>query len=237
MEIKEQLIPIGTKRRSGTKINKVVFFVDHDTGNANSTAQNNVDYYIRSANEMSASAHAFIDDKSVIICVPCLGVLEKAWHVQYEKSNDNKLFGYDSNDAAVGMELCYFPDDKNRTLKAYNNYIEFAAYLANFHNVDPSKRAGHFELDPERRTDPNNALKYIGKTYADMKKDIVSKFTELYVKKEGSKLDEKEQVVADWAKAPQQWVKDNEISDGTRPKDMVTREELWTMLYRAKEVK
>lgn len=45
------------------------------------------------------------------------------------------------------------------------------------------------------------------------------------------------QKVAEWAEDAQEWVKDNEISDGSRRKDPVTREELWTMLYRAKEVK
>lgn len=180
MNIKTQLIPIGTKRRSGTKIAKVVFFVDHDTGNPDSTAQNNVTYFTNSANEMSASAHMFIDDKEAIMCIPCLDNTEKAWHVLYEKRKDNQLYGDDSNDIAVGLELCYFPNDKARTLKAYNNYIEIAAYLAKFHNVDPDKRSGHFELDPERKTDPNNALKYLGKTYADMKKDILSKYNEMY---------------------------------------------------------
>lgn len=34
--------------------------------------------------------------------------------------------------------------------------------------------------------------------------------------------------------AARDWVIEQGISDGTRPKDMVTREELWTMLYRAK---
>lgn len=237
MEIKTQLIPLGMKRRSGKKIKKVEFFVDHDTGNANSTAQNNVDYYIRSANEMSASAHAFVDDKGVIVCVPCLNDAEKAWHVQYDKPNDNKLFGYNSNDVAIGMELCYFPDNKVRTLKAYENYIEFAALLAGYHKVDPSKRAGHFELDPQRRTDPNNALKYIGKTYTDMKSDIITKYNEIYLKKENPKMELKEQTVSPWALDAQAWVKEMKISDGERPKDHVTREELWTMIFRATMLK
>lgn len=40
------------------------------------------------------------------------------------------------------------------------------------------------------------------------------------------------QEVSDWAKEAWKWAKENGISDGTRPKDTVTREELWTMLYR-----
>ncbi|WP_413467483.1 hypothetical protein [Metabacillus niabensis] len=34
---------------------------------------------------------------------------EKAWHVQYNKPYDNRLFGDDANDCdcAIGVELCY----------------------------------------------------------------------------------------------------------------------------------
>ncbi|MTI47868.1 MAG: S8/S53 family peptidase [Firmicutes bacterium] len=44
--------------------------------------------------------------------------------------------------------------------------------------------------------------------------------------------DTKNNEVSEWAKEAQAWVKENEISDGTRPKDPITREEIWTMLHR-----
>lgn len=37
---------------------------------------------------------------------------------------------------------------------------------------------------------------------------------------------------SDWAKDAQSWVIENDISDGVRPKDTATREEIWTMIYR-----
>lgn len=178
--VREQLIPIKSKRRSGQRIKKVKFFVDHDTGNPGSTAQNNVDYYIRSCNDMSASAHAFIDDKEVIICIPCYSdTMEKAWHVMYDKPKDNQVYGIDSNDGAIGIELCYFPGDKARSQKSYQNYIEFAAMLCQEHKVSPVMRSSHKELDPQRRNDPDNALKLIGKTYQDMKNDIAATYNTL----------------------------------------------------------
>ncbi|MGI5892004.1 MAG: hypothetical protein ACOX7H_04615 [Bacillota bacterium] len=42
----------------------------------------------------------------------------------------------------------------------------------------------------------------------------------------------KEQEVSSWAKEAQDWVKKNGISDGSNPKKIVTREEVWAMLYR-----
>ena len=48
----------------------VRFIVAHDTGNPGSTAAANVKYYERSRNEMSASAHIFVDDKEIVECIP-----------------------------------------------------------------------------------------------------------------------------------------------------------------------
>ena len=38
--------------------------------------------------------------------------------------------------------------------------------------------------------------------------------------------------VSVWAREAQEWAMEKGITDGTRPKDPVTREEVWTMLYR-----
>ena len=38
--------------------------------------------------------------------------------------------------------------------------------------------------------------------------------------------------ISDWAVDAQKWVMENGFSDGTRPKDTVTREELWTIMHR-----
>lgn len=38
--------------------------------------------------------------------------------------------------------------------------------------------------------------------------------------------------ISSWAREAATWVKEKGISDGTRPKDVITREEVWTMLYR-----
>lgn len=42
--------------------------------------------------------------------------------------------------------------------------------------------------------------------------------------------------LSEWAKDGYEFVTDNNISDGLRPKDLVTREEMWTMLERFKKM-
>lgn len=171
---KEDFIEPKTKRRSGRKILGVKFIVAHDTGNPNSTAQGNVDYYKTSAKEMSASAHVFIDDKGVIKCIP---LDERAWHVLYDVKTDNAMFGHDANDYAIGVELCYFPKDSVRTLKGYNCYVKYLANLCKMFNLIPAIHiVGHFQLDPKRKTDPMNAFKIIKKTWGNFIDDVTKEF-------------------------------------------------------------
>lgn len=170
MKIIQKYIPVGTKRRSGNYIKGVAFIVAHDTGNPESTALGNVNYYIKSANEESASAHAFVDDIQVVECLPHT---EKAWHVRYNVPKDNEIFGMDANDWALGIELCYFPSDLERTKKAYENYVQYIASLVTKNHIDAKTHiVGHYLLDPSRRTDPLNAFQYLGKDWADFENDI-----------------------------------------------------------------
>lgn len=170
MQYKKEHLPIG-KRRSGAKLLKVGFVVGHDTGNKNSTARNNADYYRRTYNEFSQSAHVFVDDEEAIELVP---LNEKAWHVIYDVTSDNKQYGDDANDIALGIELCYF-DDKERTLNAYRNYVDIIAGWMKTYNLEIDDFTGHFKLDPNRRTDPVNALKTIGKEWDDLVNDLKAK--------------------------------------------------------------
>lgn len=59
-----------------------------------------------------------------------------------------------------------------------------------------------------------------------------------YFRKEVEKIaDTKNQTVSDWAKEGWNWAKENGITDGNRPKDNMTREEMVTMLYRYDKMK
>lgn len=201
---KNDFLPVKTKRRSGIKNLGVKFVVLHDTGNPNSTAQGNVNYYKNSANTMEASAHVFIDDKDIIVCVP---LNEKAWHVLYNTTTDNKMFGADANDKAIGVELCFFPNDKAKTLEAYRRYVWYNAWLAYNFKLNPKNCfAGHHILDPNRKVDPMTALKIIGKTYQDLLNDIVKEYDEC-TKVETAKPVEK----------PKEEVKMSEIFNPTSP--------------------
>lgn len=177
--IEKQYLTPNTKRRSGIEMEHVGFIVAHDTGNDGSTARGNVDYYENSRNEKSASAHTFIDDTHIIECIPATtGKPEKAWHVLYDKPLDNKLFGDDANDIAIGVELCYGGKINNK--EAYKRYVWYMAYLCYKFQLNPRKHiVGHCDLDPERKLDPTkNAFKKIGITWAQFINDVVAEYND-----------------------------------------------------------
>ena len=160
----------------------IKFLVAHDTGNPGSTASGNVNWYENSRNQVSASAHVFVDDRQILECIPAFTSTppEKAWHVRYAIPTDDQLFGYDANDAAIGVEYCYggrIDDDE-----AYRKYVWVLAYACHRFKLDPSKSiVGHFFLDPRRRTDPVTGLAHSRRTYDQLLKDVVSEFEECTV--------------------------------------------------------
>lgn len=177
-DIVPKYLTAGSKRRSGIKAGTIKFIVAHDTGNPGSTAQNNVTYYERSRDELSASAHLFVDHKEILECIPALtGTPEKAWHVMESKPKDNELFGCDSNNNAIGVELCYGGGVDTKT--AYAKYIWTMAYICYKFNINPLTHiTGHYILDPERRSDPMTAFKTIGKTFDQFLKDVKAELDE-----------------------------------------------------------
>lgn len=201
-KMKYKIIPdyieAPSKRRPGIPINKVLFVVVHDTGNPGSTARNNVTYYKRTKDKESISAHIFVDDKEIIECIPALTTdkPEKAWHVIYNVTTDNKMFGDDANDAAIGIEYCY---GKNiNAEEAYKRYVWVTAYTCFKYGLNPAKNVvGHFILDPARKTDPKNGLKACGKTYDQFLKDVIKEYEECIIDKE---KEGKEEVLLDWQK-------------------------------------
>lgn len=152
--------------RSGQKMDKVRFIVSHSTGNPGSTAYGNRNYFDRS--QPSSSAHTFIDDQYILEIIP---LSEKAWHVQYNKTADNRLFGDDANDAAIGVELCYGGRISFR--QAYDRYVWYHAYLCDAFSLNPTEDiVAHTTLDPSRRSDPLDVFRQNGLTWSVFIDDV-----------------------------------------------------------------
>lgn len=161
-------LPIGT-RRTGQRLDSGVpkFAVFHDTGNRDTSAQQNVNYYKNTYNidwSATASAHLFVDDTECIICIP---VTEKAWHVLYNTPTDNAWYGDDANDIAFGIEVSYY-SDRERSRKSLDNACRIMAALCNSWNINPkTQMPGHQDIQADK-IDPGNLLEACGYTRRDM---------------------------------------------------------------------
>lgn len=171
-------------RRPGTFLEVVVFVVAHDTGNKNSTAYGNIDYYAGSLQaDPTASAQTFIDHLRIVECIPATvntiagKKVERAYHVRKNVTTDNAKYGANANDSAIGVELCFF-DDPAKNAEAYARYVWYLAYLCYLYGLNPLKDiVGHDVLDPGRKIDPTNGLRVMGKTFADLIRDVAAQYT------------------------------------------------------------
>ncbi|MDP5276359.1 peptidoglycan recognition protein family protein [Chengkuizengella axinellae] len=112
-------------------------------------------------------------------CIPLLTETpEKAWHVQYQKTMGNKLFGDDANDITAGVELCFSHlRGSINNEESYKRYVWVLAYICFKFELDPVKAIiGHHILDPQRKTDPQNALSKMGKSYDQLLQDVVKEY-------------------------------------------------------------
>ena len=193
--------------------------VVHETDNPGGTAEAHYRYF--NSADRQASAHAFIDWDIILQTIPWD---EQAWHA-----------GAYANTRFIGIELCR--PSKHDDIKfgaVWEKGIWLFAHLyvneLNIKEITKDNLLSHDEIrirfGGTTHTDPTGYFKEYGKTVIDFRKDVQNKVNELLNKENDSDK------ISDWAKEAWYWVKEKAISDGTRPKDFVTREEIWTMLYR-----
>lgn len=161
----------GTRLKTGSP----AFFVAHDTGNPGADAEAHYKYF-NSQTDRDASAQVFIDDERILEIIPT-GTgpepAEKALHVRYNVTTDNERFGYDANDTAIGVELCY--GGKITFSEAYKRFVWYLAYCCDKWGKNPSTHiASHKQLDPGRKGDCEQALKAGGKTLKDLINDVAA---------------------------------------------------------------
>lgn len=190
-----------------TRLHKVgTFFPDtytiHETQNFKATAQNERDNLQN--NDGTASFHSVVDHTQVIRCVP---FTTGAYHAGTAAGNTGSL----------SLEICSSSLDKHFT-QTWNNAVEVVAYdLKNLGwGVDRLRQHYHWSGKDCPKLIRSKGL------WDKFKKDVHERMNEMENEKK-QKTDFKE---------AQDWVKKKSISDGTNPKEPVTREQVWAMLYR-----
>lgn len=182
--------------------NDIKYIVIHDTGNNTDSAEANANYF--GSADRQASAHYFVDNDSIVQVVEDVN---SAWHCgdgagKYGITNRNSL----------GVEMCRVNNDI--TPETESNTVDLVKYLMKKYNVSINNVVRHY--DASRKNCPAAFSNNNWERWTAFKTKLV--------------LDESINVSA-WAKEGYKFVTENKISDGKRPKDNVTREEMWTMLH------
>lgn len=187
------------------------FIVVHNTAN-DASARNEIAYMISNNNKVSF--HYAIDDKEIVQGIP---ENRNAWHAG--DGGNGK-----GNRKGLSVEICYSKSGGQRFLNAEKLAAKFIASKLKEKNWGIDKVKKHQDFSG----------KYCPHRTLDLGWDRFLKMvqTELNNLKGGSNMNNDKNIPSNWAKEAWEWAIKNSITDGTRPKDNVTREELVTMLYR-----
>jgi hypothetical protein len=93
-------------------------------------------------------------------------------------TQDNQLFGFNANDAAIGVEYCF--GGSIHADAAYDKYVWVLARDCYEFQLDPHTAiVEHFFLDSTRRTDPVAGLAHSRRTYEQLLRDVASDYARM----------------------------------------------------------
>jgi N-acetylmuramoyl-L-alanine amidase len=212
MNIIQDFIPVGRKNRSGIKLTGPKYITIHDTANPAKGANALMHArYLKGddAANRPASWHFTVDDQRVVQHMP---LDEVAWHA----GDGSKGPG---NTSSIAIEICENADGDRA--KAEANAAELVAQLLRQFRLTLDAVVQHNRWtgkDCPRiiRNRPGGWEAFLAAVREHLSPPVPP-------------ADE----VSAWAREAREWAVSLRITDGTRPKDPVTREEVWAMLWRA----
>lgn len=224
--------PIKNQKQIGKRrqLSDIKYLVIHDTGNTSKSADAMAHYrYLQNATRYG-SAHYYVDDKKII---QTIGDSLVAWSIgdTWGYSNNPNRIKDAFNHNSISIELCINSDiDK---VKAYKNLVELTKNLMKKFNISPDRVIRHFDATGKNcpgswsgdnwgkwwqfKEDIKKPIEWI----IDLSKDSVFGNTEVKEKVANAMQDEFKKAI------------ELGITDGSRPKDPATREEVACMVFRS----
>lgn len=210
MKIIQNLVSPSKYNIKCTYTMNVEFIVVHNTAN-DASARNEIAYMISNNNQVSF--HYAIDDKEIVQGIP---------------ENRNAFHAGDGvngpgNRKGLSIEICHSKSGGEKFDKAEQLAAKFIAYKLKEYGWDISKVKKH--QDFSGKYCPHRTLDMGWQRFLDMVQNELNKL------KGAEKVADKN-TPSKWAEEAWEWAKKKGITDGSRPKDNITREEIVTMLYR-----
>lgn len=189
--------------------------VVHNTAN-DATASNEVAYMTTNNNQVSF--HYAIDDKEIIQAIP---ENRNAWHAG--DGGNGK-----GNRKGIGIEICYSKSGGPKFIEAEKLAAKFIAFKLKEKGWGIERVTKH--QDYAQKYCPHRTLDMGWQRFLDMIKSEMNGPAKPTSSKYPSDLSE-------WAQGGYDFVTENKLSDGQRPKAPVTREELWVIIERLNSIK
>jgi len=213
MEIIQNLVSLSKYNIKCPYPMEAQFIVVHNTAN-DASAMSEVTYMI--GNNNPVSFHYAVDDKQIVQGIP---EDRNAWHAGDGGSGKGNRYG-------LSIEICYSKSGGSRFIEAEKLAAKFIAYKLKEKDwgIDRVKKHQDFsgKYCPHRTLDMG-WQRFLNMVQAEL--NALKGVDKVTNKKEDN-------TPSTWAKEAWDWAKKNGITDGTRPRDNATREEIVTMLYR-----
>ena len=206
--------------RKGMKIEWIVI---HDTANRGKGANAFNHYKYFGGGNRKASAHYFVDDKEV---VQIIDDSKKAWHCADNQGYGRALNGC-MNANSIGVELCINQDGDYQ--KAKENMIELVKMLMKKYKIGVDRVCRHYDVS--RKKCPSTFSEEDWKEFKKKIAEPIKVKIDVEGEKKRLKVEEKNEP-SGWAKSDWDWAKSFGLTDGTRPKDAVTRQEVIAFIKR-----
>lgn len=221
--------PISNQKQIGKrrKLSDIKYLVIHDTGNTSIGADAMAHYkYLQTATRYG-SAHYYLDDKEII---QTIGDSLVAWSIgdKWGYANNPQRIKDALNSNSLSIELC-INSDINKD-KAYKNLVELTKNLMKKFNISPNRVIRHF--DATGKICPGSWNKNNWAKWWQFKEDISKPIEWKIDLSKDSVFGNSKEKVGD--KMQDEFKKAIElgITDGSRPKDPATREEVAMMVLR-----
>lgn len=153
-------------------------------------------------NKGEPSFHSVVDHKQVVRCIP---FNVGAWHARDGNGEGNML--------GISLEICS-SSLSTHTDETWENVIEVISNDLKLLGMNTNNLKQHHDFSDK------NCPKYIrdNKLWEKLIKDVKNKMDETHVKTD--------------FEVAREWIIREKISDGSNPKEPLTREQLWATLYR-----
>lgn len=134
LNIQEDMITPNMYSRPGDELKPVKYLIVHYTGNPQTTAQNNRDYFesLATTQDAYASSHFVVGMQGEII--QCIPLTEKCY-----ASNER-------NCDSIAIECCHPDISGEFTTATYNATVKLVAQLANYYHIDMDHIIRHYDV-------------------------------------------------------------------------------------------